>query len=133
MSEVSQSSPYRLERKVNDLEREQGTLRTDVDKLKNMYNDLHESLDKFQKGGWDVKVGPFMNQSAEQFRKELNALTAEAKVDNSGAGDHEKLNTAPSVTTNTPSFVPPHLRGKDASKAQGTSKPPHIRQGPMNG
>jgi hypothetical protein len=126
-SEVSQSSPYHLERKINNLEREHGALRTDVKDLKTLCNSLHSSLDTLKKGGWDVKIGPFKDQNAAQFRKELDALSAEAKRDSRGANEHEKVNRAPSVSSNTSTSLPPHLRGKAATD-KSVSLPPHLRK-----
>jgi len=126
MSEVRHSSPY-LEHKVNHLEREQDALRTEVEDLKTMCNSLLSSLNTLEKGGWDVKIGPFKGQSAAQFRNELDALSVEVKSDSYGANDHKKMNGAPSDVSNTSSSTPPHLRGKAAAEIKSASLPPHLR------
>jgi hypothetical protein len=110
----SNSQSYHLERKVNDLEREQGALRTDVTGLQKLCDRLHVSLDTLKKGGWDVKVGPFQDANAEQIRKELDTVSAKAN-------GHDSSNTF--------SSVPPHLRGRGANEKSA----PHMRNGVANG
>jgi hypothetical protein len=133
MPEVSQSSPYHLERKVNDLQCEQDALRTEIEDLKALCNTLHSSLDTLKKGGWDVKVGPFKGQSAAQFQKDPDALLAEAKGDNHVANNYWKTSRAPSVGSNTSSSMPPHLKSKTATENKSTSLPPHLRKSAVNG
>ncbi|KAF2684582.1 hypothetical protein K458DRAFT_442906 [Lentithecium fluviatile CBS 122367] len=134
MPQVSQSSNDHLECKVHDIECEQGALRTDIQGLRTLCDDLQSSIEELKKGGWDVKVGPFKDQTAADIRGELDALSAEAKGDNDGGSD-TKTNAsmpphmhAPSNASSGSSSIPPHLRGKNGAENKNSSLPPHLRK-----
>ncbi|KAF2877378.1 hypothetical protein BDV95DRAFT_589974 [Massariosphaeria phaeospora] len=117
--QASQPSLRDFEETVSDLIKEQTALRTDVEDLKKMYNNLHTSTEQLKNGGWSVNVGPFRSQPAKDFEKKLDQLTQEVKAVDTTKG------TASSGT------LPPHLRGKPVEGGQKLL-PPHMRKGDIN-
>jgi hypothetical protein len=138
MSQVSQMPSYLLEHKVNDLEHEHGDLRDEFEALRRKCNDIDAKVDAMTKGGWDVRVGPFQDQSTAQFKHELDMLAQEVKEGLDGANKSENHGSVPphlrasSVVSNV-SSVPPHLRTKAGVVNKPSSQPPHLRNAAGNG
>jgi hypothetical protein len=126
-------SPY-LESRIDSLEDGQASLREDVDAITEMYHRLSSSVDKLQKGGWPVTVGPFQEQElksshlrAMEFKKELEELSREVHESVDGDADVEKVNGTATPKANA--SMPPHMRAAGGSSKGAGSKtlPPHLR------
>jgi hypothetical protein len=126
-------SPY-LESRIDSLEDGHASLREDVDSITEMYHRLSSSVDKLQKGGWPVTVGPFQEQElkmshlrAMEFKQELEELSREVHESVDGVPDVEKVNGT--VTPKANRSMPPHMRAAGgASNGVGSKTlPPHLR------
>lgn len=145
------SSPY-LEARLLNLEEQHGSLRSVVDKLAEMCHSLYNSVDKLNKGGWPVHVGPSQEpdppqsrQNTLRSREELNPITHEVHISLNNESDRNKANgeCVPKTKNNVPSHlsvastssngtsvrsVPPHLR--DIKKTKGNTINGYIQQNP---
>jgi len=75
--------------KIENLEREQASMRSDLAVLKSSNEALTAKVQELLKGGWDVTVGPFQSQSVSEFRSEFEALRSEAQaITNSSPSKH---------------------------------------------
>jgi hypothetical protein len=126
-------SPY-LESRIDSLEDGQASLREDVDTITEMYHRLSSSVDKLQKGGLPVTVGPFQEQDlksshlrAMELKQELEKLSREVHESVDGDAEVEKVNGT--VTPKANGSMPPHMRASgSASNGVGSKAvPPHLR------
>ncbi|KAJ4288436.1 hypothetical protein N0V90_011671 [Kalmusia sp. IMI 367209] len=122
MNQVSPSSYHDLQFMAEDLEREQGCLRSEVSDLWDLCKTLRTEIDTLKKGSWTVTVGPFQGQTTSRLDKELGALKGKPSGDCDDANDDEKKSNV---------SIPPHLRAK--MRAGNNPLPPQVREGPANG
>jgi hypothetical protein len=127
-------SPY-LEARILNLEEGHADLLGEIDTLRELYKGMSFSVDKLNKGGWPVHVGPFQEvdvkksqQDAVQFSHQLEKLKDEVHVSVNGGADVQKANgMAPSKTNGS---VPPHLKTSSVTSGGTVTKslPPHLRK-----
>ena len=133
-SQVSSPSSSYLEARVLNLEEGHASLLEDVNGLRELYHGLSFSVDKLNKGGWPVHVGPFQevdaktsHQDAIQLRAELESLKDEVHGSVDGSADVQKANGM--ASSKMKGSTPPHLRAASVTSG-GTVKsslPPHLR------
>jgi hypothetical protein len=119
-----------LVHKVNALATELESLHTNFEDLKTLYNTLYSSVEYLKKGAWNVTVGPFLDQEAAEFKKNLDLLTAEARsigFGYDGANSNECQGLSPSVVSH------PQLSNSNASTTERRFIPPHLRNSVGNG
>jgi hypothetical protein len=139
MSQLDSLPSCYLERKVDDLERDQDELRVEFKALRMKCNEVDSKLDALKKGGWDVQVGPFKDQSTARFKQELDAITRDIKGENHGASEYENAESLPpqthasSINANVTSSLPPHLRARNGDESGPAPQPANLRHSIANG
>jgi hypothetical protein len=135
-SQVSSSSLTSTIEKMQVLERSHNDLRTNVDDLKALCNEVYAAVEVLKKGRWSVEVGPFQDK-AEDFRQKMDQLKLETLKASSGANTDSQRNNSsygdvnqytqelnltrgtaslPPHTRKDPMFIPPHKRGQQQTE-----------------
>lgn len=132
------SSPY-LEARLLSLEEGHASLHEDFNHLREMYQGLSSSVERLEKGGWPVHVGPFQvdvkksHRDAVELKLKLEKLKDEVANSVYGNADAQKASGIVTPKSNNmvipkaTGSVPLHLRTPSVTSGGTVKKslPPH--------